>query len=69
MNDEFRSTVDTALETDGAELGVPIPGSTSIGAGLNYAVATSPDGVAAVAGVPDTVCAIFPEEEGEPFCA
>ena len=69
MNDEFRTTVDTALETNGAELGVPISGSTSVGARRNDAVATSPDGVPAVAGVPDTVCATFPEEEGEPFCA
>ena len=57
MNDEFRSTVNTTLETNGTELGVPVLGSTSVGAGRNDAVATSLDGVPAVAGVSDAVCA------------
>jgi hypothetical protein len=69
MNDEFRSTVNTTLETNGTELGVPVLGSTSVGAGRNDAVATSLDGVPAVAGVSDAVCAASPDEDGEPFCA
>src|SRR5262245_23714896 len=69
MNDEFRSTVNTAFETNGAELSGPVPGATPVGTELNDAVATSLDGVPAVAGVPDAVPPAFPEEEGEPFCA
>jgi TatA/E family protein of Tat protein translocase len=69
MNDEFRSTVDTAFETNGTEAGVPVPGSTPVGAGLNHAVDTSLDVVTAVTRVSDAVCATLPDEEGEPFCA